>query len=149
MSYHARSWESRMATLGDESEEVCKAVWPKPLAPWGLNRPPFSIARLSPFTRKAPDFVDADGYLECKGVGKDGIIKIKDVDMGVLYEYAAHDLVRLFVWDSHRSVWSVASLDDLTEALVNDGDLGTFWDGPVYTGLDVRDFPGDWVSHVA
>ena len=137
----------RLDKLGDEAEQVFRDVWPEPFVEWGLRRPPFKIGGLSEFTRKAPDFLTAKGYVEVKGCGEHGV-KLKETTLNVLYEHEAHDPVRIFVWDSFRKRWSCATLAAVTEVIINDGVLGQFHDGPTYTAVDVRDWPAEWRDHV-
>lgn len=146
MSFKDAPFSQRFAKLGDEAEGVFEAVWPKAWERWGINRPSVSLRSVPAFVRQAPDYWDSDGFIEVMGFGRDQTFKLKDEKHEALLDWAAHWMVRIFVWDSHKKQWSIAWLHEIEEALVNEGWDDVFSDGPTFVALKAAHWPGEWVG---
>lgn len=105
MSFKNGTWIQRVGALGDEAESRFEKWAEKAgsnAARYGLNRPKINLSRLPPFIRHTPDFLMSDRLVECKGVGRDGLVKIKEEQLGAWEQWYMHVPVWLFVWDSHK-----------------------------------------------
>lgn len=112
MEYRDKPWQQRMSSLGDLSEQMFEAI--SPLGKWeryGWNRPSVTMSNMSDKTRHKPDYYTQIGFLvECMGLGRDGILKLKLSKYDALALWNRHDQpVKLFVWNSSTSEWVVLS----------------------------------------
>lgn len=140
-----------MSKLGDESENKFLEVAEQyvgldpsgsPCAVRaGLLRPPFSILNLSTRERGRPDFLTPIGFVECKGLGRDQILKMKRADLDVLSFWNSIEPVNIFVWDSYEQRHAMRSLDAIT-ALIDGGksELGYFPESKAYFGIHMNNF---------
>jgi len=108
--FHELSWGSRYARMGDEAEAKFDQLFPNS-APFGLNRPNVYVPDLPAFIRFMPDRLMHDRLVECKGVGKDQLLKLKVDALDVLMEWGDHLMVQVFVWDSFNKRWSLTPID--------------------------------------
>jgi hypothetical protein len=146
VSFHSQPFESRYTTLGDIAEGVFEKVWPYPFERSGIKRPSVSVGAIPPMVRAAPDYYDRDGFIEVMGFGDDQTVKLKDQKHEVLLEWEKYWTVRIFVWDSHNKRWSIASLRDIEEVIINDGWSSAFHDGNTYNAIAASDWPGEWTK---
>ena len=159
MSYATQSWTSRLSKLGDESENKFLEVAEQyvgldpsgsPCAVRaGLLRPPFSIMNLSTRERGRPDFLTPIGFVECKGLGRDQLLKMKRADLDVLSFWDSIEPVHIFVWDSHEQRHALRNLLWIT-TLIDRGksELGYFPENKAYFGIHMNDFVGsrNWLK---
>ncbi len=107
MSYHEQSFNRRLSSMGDESEHMFEAIAPLgKYVRYGWNRPPVTMTHMAETLRHTPDFYTQIGYLvECAGLGKDGIYKLKLVKHEALKAWNKWQPVKLFLWNSSTSEW--------------------------------------------
>lgn len=146
MTFKDGSFSQRFGKMGDEAEGVFEAVWPKAWERWGVNRPRVPLKGVPCFVRQAPDYWDADGFIEVMGFGRDQTFKLKSSKHEALLDWAEKWSVRIFVWDSHRKRWSIAPLSEIEAVLVNEGWDDVFHDGPEYVALKAEFWPGEWTE---
>lgn len=99
---------------------------------YGLRRPNVNLGATAPFVLHTPDFLTSSGWLvEVMGVGKDQIVKLKELKLNTLVEWNEKQRVALFVWDSHNERGLLTPLDTITsivadiptKAFENDGNV--------------------------
>jgi hypothetical protein len=154
--FSKKDFGARYNLMGDWAEAACDRVFPKS-APFGFNRPPFSIQQIPVRLRYAPDRITPREFLEVKGVGRDGLIKIKHEDLSCLLWWDDLFPVEIFVYDSHRNRWAVVSIKDIQawasagelemdrfqEATAEEPEGRAFWKIPV-SYLDWSTMPSDF-----
>ena len=144
MTFSDRHWTHRYEKLGDEAEGVFEEVWAEPFVRAGHARPPFSIQKLPLLERYRPDYLTPTQYVECLGVGRDQIVKVKVEKYGVLQYWNGVQAVEVFVWDSHKKRWSSAPLDDITKWIdAGKASLGYFPEQKAYVAVPTSCFT-DW-----
>ena len=140
MSFHERQWASRFGQMGDEAEGVFETVTDRNHVRYGLNRPPLAVQNLPLRIRYTPDYLTSHGFVEVKGCGKDGKLKIKLENWNELHCWNNEFPVDLFIWDSHRKRHTTIPLVDLSK-IVNDPEAGVqsdhFHDGKLYLAIPV------------
>jgi len=105
MGFKDASWSHRYGQMGDEAEDRFERWAHKASVKterYGLHRPRINMSRLPAFLRHTPDFILHDRLVEAKGVGQDGLVKLKEEQLGAWEFWYQHYPVWLFVWDSHR-----------------------------------------------
>ena len=123
--------------MGDEAERKFEELAEdNSFVRFGFNRPPFRMTNLSSFIRHTPDYVTKAGHLvECMGMGRDGVLKLKLEKYEALMEWNAKQPVLLFVWNSAEEI-SVAIDWDALKSLVGrsrrDAGVRAFNDGNEY-----------------
>ena len=141
MSFHRQSFTRRYATMGDTSEAVFDRVYPKNHQ-LGLNRPPFFMGGMTTAMRYTPDRMLRDRLVECMGVGRDRLLKLKHEKLDALHDWQAIGPVVLFVYDQHDNCFYEAPLQDWAGRFEAHGIDGTFDnDGKTYRALHVDHFP--------
>jgi hypothetical protein len=142
-AFNERPFNMRFAEMGDQAEGVFEDVWPGAWERYGLNRPKLNMAKLTPFVRCTPDYIAHDGLVEVMGVGRDHTFKLKQEKYEALqdWEIAAKTPVKIFLFDSHKSRWSIAPLADVVSACLCEGTAKAFHDGPRYVALDLKHWP--------
>lgn len=149
-AFHERPFFMRFAELGDEAEGVFEQVWPGAWERYGLNRPKLNMAKLTPFVRCTPDYITHEALVEVMGVGRDHTFKLKREKYEALqdWEIAAKTPVWIFLFDSHKQRWSCDHLEHVVSNCIAFGTPKTFHDGPPYVALDLKHWPGIWVTYV-
>lgn len=114
-NYRDQPFNKRLSTMGDISEQMFEAI--APLGKWerfGWNRPSLTMTHMSEFIRHKPDYYTQIGYLvECAGLGRDGVYKLKLTKYEALKAWNKHQEVRLFLWNSSMSEWVLLSWDQV------------------------------------
>lgn len=119
--FHTQDFGQRYQTMGDGAEGVAERVVPRS-APFGFNRPPFSIQPLPKRLRYTPDRVTPDRFLECMGVGRDGIIKVKHEKLSCSLWWDDLHPVDFLIFDSHRNQWGTIPAREI-QRLAASGEL--------------------------
>ena len=141
MSFHRQSFNRRYATMGDTSEAVFDLVYPKNHR-LGLNRPPFFMGGMPAPMRYTPDRMLRDRFVECMGVGRDRLLKMKHEKLDALHAWQSIGPVMLFVYDQHAEGFYEATLDEWHDRFLLRGTARTFDnDGKTYIELHADDFP--------
>lgn len=140
MPFHEQSFSSRFGTMGDPAEAAFDAVWPKNHN-LGLNRPPFSMARMPATMRYTPDKMTNKAFVECMGIGRDGTLKIKDEKVSAMWEWQKLGPVELFVYDSSKQQYWQVRIGDWVTQLKAHGQPDTFPEGKTYKRLHRDNFP--------
>lgn len=136
MSFKDKDFSARFGAMGDESENTFMRVWPTNYVRFGLNRPPLRMSSLPERLRHTPDFLTSSHLVECKGVGKDDLVKIKLKELNCLWYWHQLHPVRIFVWSTTRFAWAVADLPEIQRMLDNgDATLDKFHDGGAYFAI--------------
>ena len=135
--------------MGDQAEAIFEETYGNNFVRWGLNRPPLQMHKLSTTVRYSPDYLTSDGFVEVKGCGRDGQIKLKLENWNALEFWSAVMPVRLFVWDSHKKRHCIVGLGELAR-VINDpsGNVKSdhFHDGKLFLKVPVASLEG-WVDH--
>lgn len=127
MSFYEQSPGVRLKTA-NYSEVHFDEVFGDESARWGIDHPPFDVSSLPPIVRYAPDRIMAGKFVECKGIGKDAVLKIKVEQMHDLRFWSYLMPVKVFIWDSHRKRWTMIDLETLEKAFHKNGSLEQFPD---------------------
>jgi len=141
VNFHAQDFSKRFHTMGDPAEAAFDLVYPKHHK-LGLNRPPFYMGGMTLAMRYVPDRMLRDRFVECMGVGKDRLLKVKNEKVLALSAWQEIGDVSLFVWDSHAQHWYEDSLEAWRRQIDKLGVDGTFKnDNKPYRALHVDHFP--------
>lgn len=105
-------FSTRFSTMGDIAEGAYEEFTDQPVARFGFNRPDPSMAKWDAFIRYTPDYIHHDRFVEVKGCGRDGIMKLKQENLSALREWSDHLPVWLFVWNSHKQQSVFFEIDD-------------------------------------
>lgn len=148
MSFHTQSFAARHNTMGDISEGVFDQVTEGRAHPLGLNRfwmngDRLYMNKMTPAMRYAPDRMTAEGFVECMGVGRDQILKLKKEKLDALLEWAELGPVDLFVYDSHKVRWWQAPVGTWWAQCAEHATEGTFPEGKKFYALKTEHFPGE------
>jgi hypothetical protein len=151
--YHNQDWKSRWhSKLWAEAEQVFVEVWPdRKFEKRGNDRTEIDIRKWSAFLRYMPDFLDKDGWIECKGFGNDRIVKIKDETRMELRLWAKRDSVRMFLWDRKLRRWTVLPWEQIDRKLRDPHSIGVFDGKKPWRGLHVKQIDAlepTWHQHV-
>lgn len=138
--FHRQSFQNRFQAMGDEAEGAFDEVFPKNHK-LGLNRPPFTMTKMTVEMRYTPDRMDATAFVEVMGVGRDRLLKMKTEKFDALFTWTMLGPVDLFVWDSHKRNWYRAPIKQWFLAAAGHGSVGSFDEGKQYIALHVDDFP--------
>jgi len=140
MTYKDRSFEDRWkgawAREAQAAYELDRNMTRIPFATFGLNRAPFSVEALmaAPITvRYAPDYQEEVEkrlrYVEVKGCGRDGIIKLKQEQLVALWETDTELDVWFCLWNGRKRTLIDISIDEVTKVASQaerDGNMGVF-----------------------
>jgi len=127
LSFYEQHPSVRLQTP-NASEIAFDAVFGDESARWGLDHPPFDLQKLPPFIRYTPDRIMGRMLVECKGVGKDAVLKVKIEQLEALRFWSHIHPVSIFVWDSFRKRWTMIELEALVAACHKNGALEQFPD---------------------
>jgi hypothetical protein len=139
-SFHQQSFQSRLGAMGDESEAIFDELFTKNHK-LGLNRPPVAMSGVKLEMRYVPDRQVRDAFVECMGVGRDRLLKMKSEKFDALFVWTMIGPVDLFVWDSHAKNWYRAPIKDWYLRAAGHGIVGHFPEGKEYIALHVDHFP--------
>lgn len=133
VAFRDRPFGERFASMGDRAELVCEEVFGlvgRPFQRFGLLRPPFPMGKLGPFVRYTPDYITSDALVECQGLGKDGVVKVKRDKLQALQSWDLYHRVELFLWWSAKKKWMLIALDDVAH-MCDDPEMSSigFFDG--------------------
>lgn len=143
--FHQQSWDTRYASMGDEAEGLFKLLFPNS-ARFGLDRPPVNLTRVPEFIRFMPDFLLHNRLVECMGVGRDQILKLKVDKLLVLLEWDELHETHLFVWDSHKRRHMEMPIVDVA-AVARFSDTKFFPEGPEYHVIPLDALAVEWRHH--
>jgi hypothetical protein len=138
-TFKDKDWDKRYRVLGDLAEDKC-AEWldsqNRGYVLYGLNRPPIRMDMLPQRIRHTPDFLTSSTFIECKGFGRDQILKLKIEDFNCMHFWHEIHPLCIFVYDSHNdrtclTEWQVAR-DWPADGRVS---LGTFPEGKPYFAI--------------
>ena len=150
MTFASQSWTKRYEAMGDQAEakweEVCHeyvGLGPDGIpcsVRAGLSRPPFNPKSLPTSVRYTPDYVTPIGWVECQGVGRDQVLKVKVEKMMDMFARSRDFPVHLFVWDSQKKRHAMLTTDRLFQ-LIDGGKapLGYFPEPKAYFGFRCDD----------
>lgn len=143
-SFYKQSYVSRNKTMGSTAENAFLDRNPTAHR-LGIDRPDFSVVKLSPNYRHAPDFLMVDGAYEVMGVStrpKDATLKMKVEKLDSLGAWELLGPVNLWVWDSHRKVCWSAPVSVWRDTMHTLAQIDRFPDNnKPYWKLLVKDFP--------
>ena len=145
MSFHARDFQGRFATLGDPAESAFFERNPKAHRV-GLCRPDFSMSGMPYTMRYAPDFMLRTHFVECMGIatGGSGTLKIKLEKLNALRMWEVLGPVRLWVWDSTKEQFWDALLPEWEQQCHLFGEKKFFDDNnKAYWDLPYKRFPSE------
>lgn len=112
--FSERPFAARFGAMGDESEAMFEQVHDGGKVAFGLRRPPVNLAGVSSFVRYTPDYLTNSRLVECMGIGRDCVLKLKIEKLQALQEWDRYHPVWLFIWDSstqrhtEQTIWEVA-----------------------------------------
>lgn len=97
-----RPYAQRRIIGGAMAEKKFIEVHCRQFERWGWNDARINVGLLPDELRHAPDYVDCKALYECKGVGKDQLLKIKLSELAAWRWWHNIHPVTVFVWDSHK-----------------------------------------------
>lgn len=135
-TFHEKDWKTRKAYLGHTSENAFEQYCRKESIKFEhfgqKNESPLDYKLLNVYVRTRPDYIcQQEGkafFVEVKGVGRDGVLKIKFDSIVSLPFWDTHLPVKIFVYDSTRKRCSLFPLVTLKQK---------------FTRLDPRRFEND------
>jgi hypothetical protein len=134
-----RPFEQRIAQMGDAAErkfeEWC-ASQGRGFVRYGLNRPPIHVPSIPHRLRYTPDYLTAEGLVECQGLGRKQVFMLKVEKFSCLNFWASIHPVFIFVWDSHKKRHTQIPLDRIRE-LIDSGiaELDHFPEGKAFFAI--------------
>ncbi|AJE04672.1 hypothetical protein [Geobacter pickeringii] len=141
-AFNTRPWDERTAYLGTTAEQAFETVAAHlgiALERLGMDREsPLKYNALHPFLRQRPDYVaqtsnDGPFFVEVKGSGSDGVVKIKLDSIETAQHWQLLHRVKFFVFDSARKLYATMWLDDLRATIKRDKIVAAcFSDGNQY-----------------
>lgn len=146
-AYKDRSFTDRSLTMGDGAEAIFEAVTKVGYIRMGLDRPPLQVWKLPERIRQIPDYLTTSALVECKGVGRDQLLKIKHTGVGVLSFWNNVHPVEIFISDSHNRRYCQVPLDAIRETIDRPGGVGLKWfpEGKAYLEIPLAHIHGaDW-----
>ena len=144
MSYHEQSFAGRFGSMGDEAEGRYIELHPNSVR-YGLNRPPIGLGKVPAMIRYTPDYLQHDRLVECMGIGRDGILKLKLEKLHAMEQWNMVFPVFLFVWDSNEKRYTTIPLRDLHKMCLKDGEPKQFHDDKWAWWLNLRQqFVVEW-----
>lgn len=147
MSYHGQSFANRFAAMGDAAEQAFEELYPKKKDRYGHNRPQSSMARWPVEVRATPDYITSDCFVECKGFGRDGVVKLDAERLDVMAHWQHLLPVKFFLWDSHKRRWTILPLFEVTWCARHEGDTGRWGDnGKPYYAVPAERFNAEWTD---
>lgn len=155
MTFAAQNFTRRYLKMGDEAEAkflevagnlygIDKSGSPR-ATKVGLSRPTMDVRKLPTRIRHLPDFVTERSLVECQGIGRDQILKLKREKMDCLSFWNVIFPVELFVWDSYRKRYSITPLEDLNK-MIDKGlaTVGYFHEGKAVWQIDAEHL--EWIK---
>lgn len=117
MAYRDQSWNQRFATMGDTAEAVFEEIAPLgSFERYGWNRPAVPMTKMSAMVKATPDYYCGTGHLvEVKGLGRDGILKLKVDTYKALQKWNKVQPVMLFAWNSATEEWALLNWDQIVK----------------------------------
>lgn len=146
MSFAQAPWTKRFTQMGDEAEAKFERSYGSGFTRYGLNRPNIKVADLPLVIRYTPDYLTNEGFVECKGVGKDQLLKLKLDQLFALQWWDGLMLVRVFIWDSFNGRWTMLTLDDLRRQCEKHGSLGQFPEGKPIWQMKLSFLDAEWLD---
>lgn len=141
MAFHEQSFSTRFGAMGDQAEAVFEQVYEGGFERFGLNRPNLHMPSLPERIRHMPDYLTSRGFVECKGIGNDDIIKIKVGEFNCMNFWNEVFPLRIFVWSSKRKKYTIMALTEVRRLIDNKHTtLGYFHDGKAYFALEGDSF---------
>lgn len=145
MSFHEQPFSVRFGAMGDEAEREFLKRFPNAVR-YGLERPDINLAKVPAFIRYTPDFLQHNRLVEVMGVGRDGVLKLKDEKLKALMQWDRTFDTYLFVWDSHKKRSNILTIRTLNE-LRADFTVAQFHEGKLYYEISVDDpWWGAWYA---
>ncbi len=137
-TFNEAGWQERKRFLGNTAEEAFEIVAAaKGIAfeRLGMDRQsPLTYRNLHPYITKRPDYLcqraGKSYFMEVKGTGTDGVVKIKLDSLEVGRFWSTLHPVNFFLFDSTRKQWAIIDIDEvlaiihrnrLTTTCFNDG----------------------------
>ena len=107
--YRDKPFNQRLSSMGDMAEARFEEISPLGKAVrFGWNRPSVTMTHMAEKIRHTPDYYAQIGYLvECAGLGRDGIYKLKLTKYEALKSWNKDQPVMLFLWNSSTSEWAL------------------------------------------
>lgn len=145
MSFNEQEWLSRYATMGSTAESAFLAANPHAHR-LGIDRPDFSVTKLSNFFRQAPDFLLPQGAYEVMGVSSRAKrpslkLKLEKLEMLKMWNYFGD--VYLWVWDSSKKQSTCEHIKVWEQSCNEHGEVRKFEDNnKPYWDLLIEKFPG-------
>ena len=102
--FRDQSFAARFGAMGDETELKFEELHNGGFVRFGLNRPPVAVQLLPSVVRYAPDYLTSSGFIECQGVGRDRILKLKIEKALALQRWHEMWPLRMFVWDTKKQL---------------------------------------------
>lgn len=139
-SFKDASWAARFEKMGDEAEGRFEAYaedeLKKGYVRFGLNRPPLQMSMLPTRLRYTPDYLMSGGFVECKGLGRDQLLKLKLENLNSLHYWHGLHPVEVYVWDSFKKRECIVPLYEI-DKIINDGHatLAHFPEGKAYFAI--------------
>lgn len=145
-AFHKQSFASRFGTMGDTAERIFDEIVGGKAHELGLCRPPFGMQKMTAAMRYTPDRLTGEQFVECMGIGRDGILKIKDEKIEALQLWSTLGPLDLFVYDQARHKYCWEPFVDWRNVIDKCANSATFPEGKTYRALHRDDFPGRFVD---
>ena len=113
MNGHRSSFVDRYNDGKHPAEDVFEAMYGKPYTRYGLDNPDMKVGKLPYFVRHTPDFLTEEGLVECKGVGSDQRLKVKDVEWEAWALWSQLCPLEVSIYDSSKERWALVPHEQL------------------------------------
>lgn len=113
MTFRDQPYHRRRIIGGAMAEKRFAEVHPRSFERFGWDDAGINIGLLPDVLRHIPDYCDTAGLYECKGVGKDQLIKLKLSEVVAYSHWNTVHPLKLFVWDSSKKRYTYVEWDDI------------------------------------
>tara|TARA_R110001606_G_scaffold118964_2_gene249792 strand:- start:1333 stop:1821 length:489 start_codon:yes stop_codon:yes gene_type:complete len=146
--FYNGSFDNRMKTAGDPSEEACDKVYGYRTHKLGLDRVwqngvGLYMAQMTPAMRYTPDRMIIDRNIECMGIGRDKTLKIKTEKIEAMSAWEHIGPIDLFVFDQPNNTYYQAPLEEWRLAIVAHGKADVFPEGKPFWAIHAVNFPSE------
>ena len=110
---HSAPFHQRYADGKHPAEELFEKVYDKPYTKFGLDNPDMRVSGVPYFIRHTPDYLTERDLVECKGVGHDQRLKVKDVEWEawLRWELVWPEHLLVFVSDTSKNRYAYVPLE--------------------------------------
>jgi hypothetical protein len=148
-TYWQQGWSGRVSQLGDRAETTFLSTVDCAAEKFGLDRTHVNLAAVPAFVRYTPDFLCHNGLVECMGIGRDKVLKLKVEKLDALCQWDKQFFTYLFVFDSAANLWTEQPIEEVRHQCHTTATMQRFPEGKPAWFLDLRSLNWEWTAATA